>query len=153
MRIFRPALPFTQFCGQCQRNPLAELNQRIFNSTNGSLIFIVNILQDCKCANLPDNPGKQSVCIFRIISYTHKLVTQLRKQSFNSFSRFGKSRICRLPHFLVSSVWYFQSDIGRFKQIQLYLSTYISSITYDSTVTYSLPSHPSGNECHAHLPW
>ena len=29
---------------------------------------------------------------------------------------------------------YFQSDIGRFKQIQLYLSTYISSIPYDSTI-------------------
>ena len=30
---------------------------------------------------------------------------------------------------------YFQSDIGRFKQIQLYLSTYISSVPYDSTIT------------------
>ena len=49
--------------------PLAELNQRIFNSANGFVIFVVNILEDCKCANLPYNSGKQSFSIFRIIPY------------------------------------------------------------------------------------
>ena len=58
---------------------LAELNQRIFNFANGFVIFVVNILEDCKCANLPYNSGKQSFSIFRIIPNYHELVTQLRK--------------------------------------------------------------------------
>ena len=33
------------------------------------------------------------------------------------------------------SVWYLQSDIGSFKQVQLHLGTYISSVPYDSTIT------------------
>ena len=116
-------------------DPLAELNQCIFNSANGFSIFVVNILQDCNSANLPDNPCKQSASILRIIPNNHKLVTQLREQGFYSFSRFGKSRKCRFPFFLITPVWYFQSDIGCFKQIQLYLGAYISSVSYDCTIT------------------
>ncbi len=36
--------------------------------------------------------------------------------------------------FLITSVWYLQSDIGSFKQIQ-YMGTYISSVPYDCTIT------------------
>ena len=115
--------------------PLAELKQRIFNSANGLFVFVVNILEDCKCANLPDDLGKQSIRIFRIIPYNHELVTQLREQGFDSFSRLGKSRKYRLPFFLVAPAWYLQPDIGGFKQIQLHLGTYISFVPYDSTIT------------------
>ena len=34
---------------------------------------------DCNSANLPDNLGKQSASILRIIPHNHKLVTQLRE--------------------------------------------------------------------------
>ena len=110
------------FCGgscveDISTHPLAELNQRIFNSTNGFVIFVVNILEDCKCANLPYNSGKQSISIFRIISHYHELVTQLREYGFYSFSGFCKSRKCRFPVFLIGPVWNFQSDIGSFEQI------------------------------------
>lgn len=70
-----------------------------------------------------------------LVPYNHKLVTQLREYGFNSFSRFGKSWECWLPFFLITSVWYLQSDIGSFKQIQLHLGTYISSVPYDCTIT------------------
>ena len=55
--------------------PLAELSQRILDSANGLVVFVVNVLYDCKCADFPDNPGEQPIRVFRIIAYEHKLVT------------------------------------------------------------------------------
>ncbi len=33
-------------------NPLAELNQSIFNFSNGFVIFVIQVLQTGKCTNL-----------------------------------------------------------------------------------------------------
>ena len=41
------------------------------------VLLVHNILQDCKYANLPDNPSKQSVSAFCVISRNHELVTKL----------------------------------------------------------------------------
>ena len=48
--------------------PLAELNQRIFASSNGFVVNKVDILQDSKCADFADNPSKQSYLLFSIIA-------------------------------------------------------------------------------------
>lgn len=54
---------------------------------------------------------------------------------FQFFFSLWQKPACRLPFFLVTSVWYLQFDIGCFKQIQLNLGTYISSVPYDCTIT------------------
>ena len=35
------------------RNPLAELNKRIFKSANRFVVNVVYILKDCKCTYFP----------------------------------------------------------------------------------------------------
>lgn len=55
-------------------NPLAELNKRIFKSANRFVVNVVYILKDCKCTYFPEYSGKQSYCIFSIISHYHELI-------------------------------------------------------------------------------
>ena len=55
-------------------NPLAELNKRIFKSANRFVVNVVYILKDCKCTYFPEYSGKQSYCIFSIISHSHELI-------------------------------------------------------------------------------
>lgn len=54
--------------------PLAELNKRIFNSSNRLVVNMVYILKDCQCAYFPEYSGKQSHCIFSVISHYHELI-------------------------------------------------------------------------------
>lgn len=54
--------------------PLAELNKRIFKSANRFVVNVVYILKDCKCTYFPEYSGKQSYCIFSIISHYHELI-------------------------------------------------------------------------------
>ena len=55
-------------------DPLAELNKRIFKSANRFVVNVVYILKDCKCTYFPEYSGKQSYCIFSIISHYHELI-------------------------------------------------------------------------------
>src|SRR5574344_2037455 len=115
-------------------NPLAELNKRIFKSANRFVVNVVYILKDCKCTNFPRNSGKQSFCLFCVISDYHKLIAELCKKRFNPFPCFSKWTKYRFPIFLIRPIWNFQLDISFFKSIKLYGGSNISTITDDGAI-------------------
>ena len=68
LHVVAISMPHQRRLTVIRNNPLAELNQCIFNSPNRVVIHFVYILKDCKCTNFPDNSGKQPFSFFSIIS-------------------------------------------------------------------------------------
>ena len=49
------------------RNPLAELNQCIFNSANRLIISVIDVLCDGQCTDFADDVGKQTVGVLAAV--------------------------------------------------------------------------------------
>ena len=84
-------------------NPLAELSQRMLDPADGLVVFVVDVLQDGEYADFPDNPGEQTLGVFRIVAYEHELVAGLGEHGFHPFPRFGKELEGRSRSF-----WFFR---------------------------------------------
>ena len=115
-------------------NLLAELVQRIFNPANRSIVYIIYILQDCECANFPDDSGKQSWCLLCVISEEHEVITKLREIGLDSLSRLCIRLECWSPILHIQTIWNFQLNAYRRKQVLLQFCTEVSTITQDATV-------------------
>lgn len=115
-------------------NPLAELIQRILNPANRSVVYIINILQDCKCADFPNDSGKQSQCLLSIVSEEHEVITKLREICLDSLPRLSIRLKCWSPILHVQAIWNFQLDAYRRKQVLLQFRTEVSTIAKDATV-------------------
>ena len=81
--------------------------------------LIINILQDCKCANFPDDSGKQSWCLLSIVSEEHEVITKLREICLDSLPRLSIRLKCWSPILHVQAIWNFQLDAYRRKQVLL----------------------------------
>lgn len=57
--------------------PLAELNQRVLNPSNGLIVNVVNVLQCGQRTHFANDSGKQTACFYRIVSYDKELFCKL----------------------------------------------------------------------------
>ena len=101
----------------CLLHPLAVLIYRIPNPANRSVVYIISILQDCKCADFPDESGKQAWCLLSIVSGEHEVITKLREICLDSLPRLSIRLKCWSPILHVRAIWNFQLDAYRRKQI------------------------------------
>ena len=81
--------------------------------------YIINILQDCKCANFTDDLGKQSWGWLSIVSEEHEVITELREICLDSLPRLSIRLKCWSPIHHVQATWNFQIDAYRRKQVLL----------------------------------
>ena len=58
-------------------NLLAELIKCVLNSANGRVVNEVYVLQNGKCTNFANDPGKQTIRYFRIVPDDQELVCKL----------------------------------------------------------------------------
>ena len=59
--------------------PLAELCERILDSANGSVIDLVIVLWNSKCAQLSDYSREESDVVFDVVVHGVELVIKLRE--------------------------------------------------------------------------
>jgi len=104
------------------------------------MIDEVHILKHRKSSNFGGCPGKKSGWLLCVISDHHKLVVELGKEGFDSFSEFLVSP-CRLsPIFLIQTIGYFQSYVYHIEKVLLYLRTEVALVSkYHAIVVF--PSH------------
>ena len=78
---------------------LAELSQRIFDSSNRSFVNKVKVLQDSNCADFADYTGKKSYLLFGIIATYHKWSTICEKSVSTRFLALAKGTKVGLQSF------------------------------------------------------
>ena len=84
-------------------DPLAELSQCMIDPADGLVVFVVDVLQDSEYADFPDNPGEQTLGVFRVIAHNHEWGAELGEHGFHPFLRFGKELEGRSRSF-----WFFR---------------------------------------------
>ena len=96
---------------------------------------MVYVLKNRKCTNFPDDSGKQSFGLFRIIPDHHELVAELREACFDTLSTFGERNVWRLPILLVQTIRNLELNMRSFKQVKLYVGTEVSFVSDECAVT------------------
>lgn len=87
--------------------PVGGISQSILDSADGLVVFVVKVLQDDEIADFPDNPGEHSSVSF--VSLRMSMNGAPSWENSILFFALAKGRFAAL---LVSSIRYFQSDLG-----------------------------------------
>lgn len=77
IRRIQEQLSAKQRIGKNSLNPLAELNQCVFDSAYGFIVNVVDVLQCGQRTDFANYSGKQTACFFGIVSDDEELVGEL----------------------------------------------------------------------------
>ncbi len=93
--------------------------------------------------------------MFCVVSYHHKIIVELGKYCFDTFTESPVSPYWRTPVFLIRPIWNFKSNIGCLKEIFLYLGAKITLVTKHHAVVifpaYILEIMEVMNACRRHV--
>ena len=119
------------------------------------MINEIDILHERHCCYFACYAGEKTAGLFCIVSYHHKIVVELGKYRFDTFT---ESLVCpcrRMPVFLIQPIWNFKSDIGRFKEILLNLGSEIAFVSEHHAImifpTYILQIMKVMDACSSHV--
>ena len=113
---------------------MAELNQRIFNLSNRFVIGFIDVLKHGKCADFTDDSHEEPVDVLGVVSDEEELVAQLREVGFDALAYLSEYGWERLGILLVGACRGIEPDVGRLKQVELYLGAEISLVANDAAV-------------------
>ena len=119
------------------------------------MINEIDILHERHCCYFACYAGEKTAGLFCIVSYHHKIVVELGKYRFDTFT---ESLVCpcrRMPVFLIQPIWNFKSDICCLKEILLNLSTEIAFVSKHHAImifpAYVLEKMKVMNTCGSHV--
>ena len=119
------------------------------------MINEIDILHERHCCYFACYAGEKTAGLFCIVSYHHKIVVELGKYRFDTFT---ESLVCpcrRMPVFLIQPIWNFKSDICCLKEILLNLSTEIALVSKHHAImifpAYVLEKMKVMNTCGSHV--
>lgn len=98
------------------------------------MINEINILHERHCCDFACHSGEKTAGLFCVVSDHHKIVVELEKYRFDTFT---ESLVCpcgRTPVFLIQPIWNFKSDICCLKEIFLNLCTEIAFVSKLHTI-------------------
>ena len=93
------------------------------------MINEIDILHERHCSDFACHSGEKTAGLLCVVSYHHKIVVELRKYRFDTFTEPLVCPCGRTPVFLIKPIWNFKSDICCLKEILLNLSTEIAFVS------------------------
>ena len=119
------------------------------------MINEIDILHERHCSDFACHSGEKTAGLLCVVSYHHKIVVELRKYRFDTFTEPLVCPCGRTPVFLIKPIWNFKSDICCLKEILLNLSTEIAFVSKHHAImifpAYVLEIMKVMNTCGSHV--